>query len=141
MSGLSVGPAVTLERVDGDGGLVATLDGVRRHYRWWRDGDQLWLQDGSLRVVFEDRTHRAGAGADGPGSGRIQAPMDGALTEVTVATGDRVTRGQVIAVLEAMKMEHSLSADCDGVVEAVNATAGDQVRRQQVLVTVTPDAP
>ncbi|MFP1682721.1 acetyl/propionyl/methylcrotonyl-CoA carboxylase subunit alpha [Alloalcanivorax sp. C16-1] len=140
-SGLRDGPAVTLEQVDGDGGLVATLDGVRRRYRWWRDGDHLWLQDGALRVVFEDRTHRAGAGADGPGSGRIQAPMDGALTEVTVATGDRVTRGQVIAVLEAMKMEHSLSADCDGVVEAVNAAAGDQVRRQQVLVTVTPDAP
>tara|TARA_A100001391_G_scaffold46470_3_gene27456 strand:- start:883 stop:2841 length:1959 start_codon:yes stop_codon:yes gene_type:complete len=139
--GLRDGPDLTLERVDPDGGLVATLDGVRRHYRWWRDGARLWLQDGTLRVRFEDHTHRAGAGVDGPGSGRIQAPMDGALTEVAVATGDRVTRGQVIAVLEAMKMEHSLTADCDGVVAAVDATAGAQVRRQQLLVTVTPDQP
>ena len=62
--------------------------------------------------------------------------MDGAVIEVNVAPGDTVEKGQTLAVLEAMKMEHALKADRDGRVERVEARAGDQVKRQQLLIVV-----
>ena len=65
--------------------------------------------------------------------------MDGAVIEVSAAAGDTVKRGQTLAVLEAMKMEHALKADCDGTVDTVTVSAGDQVKRQQLLITVTPE--
>jgi geranyl-CoA carboxylase alpha subunit len=131
--------AVRLDAVHDDGTLIATLDGVRRRYHWlYRDG-RVWLQDGGLRACFEERTHRASSGEQGPGSGQLKAPMDGAVIEVSAAAGDTVKRGQTLAVLEAMKMEHALKADCDGTVDTVTVSAGDQVKRQQLLITVTPE--
>ena len=131
--------AVRLDAVHDDGTLIATLDGVRRRYHWlYRDG-RVWLQDGGLRACFEERTHRASGGEQGPGSGQLKAPMDGAVIEVSAAAGDTVKRGQTLAVLEAMKMEHALKADCDGTVDTVTVSAGDQVKRQQLLITVTPE--
>ncbi len=131
--------AVRLDAVHDDGTLIATLDGVRRRYHWlYRDG-RVWLQDGGLRACFEERTHRASGGEQGPGSGQLKAPMDGAVIEVNAAAGDTVKRGQTLAVLEAMKMEHALKADCDGTVDTVTVSAGDQVKRQQLLITVTPE--
>ena len=59
--------------------------------------------------------------------GEIRSPMPGKVVSVGVALGDRVTKGQVLMVLEAMKMEHALTAAFDGVVEALSVTAGDQV--------------
>jgi len=136
--GIHNGPDLTLDRVDHGGTLIATLDGVRGRYHWFRQGGRVWLQDGGLRACFEERTHRASAGEQGPGSGQLKAPMDGAVIDVSAAAGDQVKRGQTLAVLEAMKMEHALKADCDGTVEAVTVAAGDQVKRQQLLITVTP---
>ena len=66
--------------------------------------------------------------------------MDGAIIDVNVKAGDTVSKGQVLVVMDAMKMEHSLKADCDGKVEALDLSPGSQVKRQQLLVTVTPDA-
>ena len=66
--------------------------------------------------------------------------VDGAIIDVNVKAGDTVSKGQVLVVMEAMKMEHSLKADCDGKVEALDLSPGSQVKRQQLLVTVTPDA-
>ena len=66
----------------------------------------------------------------------MKAPMPGKLLAVPVAAGDTVAKGQTLAVLEAMKMEHALAAPRDGVVEAVNVAAGDQVGDGDVLVTL-----
>ncbi len=131
--------AVRLDAVHDDGTLIATLDGVRRRYHWLHRDGRVWLQDGGLRACFEERTHRASGGEQGPGSGQLKAPMDGAVIEVSAAAGDTVKRGQTLAVLEAMKMEHALKADCDGTVDTVTVSAGDQVKRQQLLITVTPE--
>jgi 3-methylcrotonyl-CoA carboxylase alpha subunit len=65
--------------------------------------------------------------------------MPGKLLSVPVAAGDAVTKGQTLAVLEAMKMEHALAAPRDGVVEAVNVSAGAQVGDGDVLVTLAED--
>ncbi len=60
--------------------------------------------------------------------------MPGKLLAVHVKPGDTVTKGDPVAVMEAMKMEHTLPAPRDGVVESVEAAAGDQVAEGDVLV-------
>ena len=74
----------------------------------------------------------AGTAADGA----ILSPMPGRVTAVDVAAGDAVTKGQRLVTLEAMKMEHSLTAPFDGTVEELNATTGAQVSEGTVLVKV-----
>jgi 3-methylcrotonyl-CoA carboxylase alpha subunit len=69
----------------------------------------------------------AHAGEDTGGGGHLQAPMPGKVLSVAVAAGDLVTKGQLLAVLEAMKMEHSITAPRDGRVGEVMVAAGDQV--------------
>ena len=71
---------------------------------------------------------------------RLPYPTVSKILKVLVSEGDEVSAGQGLLVMEAMKMEHSLKADCDGKVEALDLSPGSQVKRQQLLVTVTPDA-
>jgi 3-methylcrotonyl-CoA carboxylase alpha subunit len=71
------------------------------------------------------------------GGGAVKAPMPGKVLAVPVAAGDTVTKGQTLAVLEAMKMEHALTAPRDGVVETVTVEAGAQVGDGDVLVTLS----
>jgi len=68
------------------------------------------------------------------GGNNVKAPMPGKVLSVLARPGKAVTRGETLAVLEAMKMEHALAAPRDGVVEAVHAVAGQQVADGDVLV-------
>ncbi|MEX1250273.1 MAG: biotin carboxylase N-terminal domain-containing protein [Hyphomonas sp.] len=68
------------------------------------------------------------------GGNVVRAPMPGKVLSVLAKAGAAVTRGETLAVLEAMKMEHALVAPRDGVVEAVHASAGQQVADGDVLV-------
>ena len=68
------------------------------------------------------------------GGDSVSAPMPGKLLSIQVMAGDAVTKGDAVAVMEAMKMEHTLSAPRDGVVASVEAAAGDQVAEGDVLV-------
>ena len=70
------------------------------------------------------------------GGDAIKAPMPGKVIALNVKAGDTVEKGQVVAVMEAMKMEHSLTAPRDGVVEAVGAEIGAQVPEGEVLVAL-----
>ncbi len=62
--------------------------------------------------------------------------VPGTITDVRVAEGDSVTAGQILVVLEAMKMEHTITADADGVVTAVHVRQGQSVDAHQVVVAV-----
>ncbi|MGE3936988.1 MAG: acetyl-CoA carboxylase biotin carboxyl carrier protein subunit, partial [Rhodospirillaceae bacterium] len=63
----------------------------------------------------------------------------GIVVAVHVAAGDRVTKGQPLVVLEAMKVEHTIRAPADGTVEAVRCAVGDQVAEGAELVAFVPD--
>jgi 3-methylcrotonyl-CoA carboxylase alpha subunit len=70
----------------------------------------------------------------------IRAPMPGKVLDVKTSVGKAVKRGDALVVMEAMKMEHSLTAPRDGVVQAVNATAGAQTIEGAVLIRLEPVA-
>jgi 3-methylcrotonyl-CoA carboxylase alpha subunit len=78
--------------------------------------------------------------AEAVGGGRVMAPIPGRVTAVLVAAGDHVTRGQALIVLEAMKMELTLSAAADGEVDDVRCAVGDMVSEGVDLVTFHLDA-
>ena len=84
-----------------------------------------------------DLTSRGSVGA-AAGDGAILAPMPGKVTSIEVAAGDAVTKGQRLLTLEAMKMEHGLTAPFDGVVAELNTVAGAQVQVDAVLVKIEP---
>ncbi|MFT0474775.1 acetyl/propionyl/methylcrotonyl-CoA carboxylase subunit alpha [Pseudomonas antarctica] len=115
-------------------GRRATLEinGIRRSIAYHLDDTQLWLS--GVKVI--NRTQQvAGRQADA-GSGTVKAPMDGAIVDIRVSAGESVTKGQLLLVLEAMKMEHPLTAGIDGVINNVQVIAGDQVRNRQVLLEI-----
>jgi 3-methylcrotonyl-CoA carboxylase alpha subunit len=85
-------------------------------------------------------TSRGTGTSHGVHDGEIEAPMPGKVTAVEVAAGDTVAKGQRLLTLEAMKMEHALTAPFDGTVAELNATAGAQVSEGQLLVKVTPSS-
>jgi len=123
-------------RLDGDR-LTVTLDGVTRTYTALQDGDTLWLgRDGHAWAVREqgpvDAVAAETAGAGGP----VRSPMPGTVTVVEVADGQPVTAGDRLVVVEAMKMEHVLTAPVDGVVRDLRAKAGTTVAKDAVLLTV-----
>jgi geranyl-CoA carboxylase alpha subunit len=119
--------------------LAVILDGVRREVRHHTSGTALWTDDGEHTLRFEDVTY-APVRRDASGSGTLMAPLDGKVIDVRVTTGDRVARGQVLVVVEAMKMEHRIEADVTGEVLRVAVERGQQVKIRQLLVAITPDA-
>ena len=85
--------------------------------------------------LFSIARHEAATGA-AAGAGDLIAPMPGRVISVDVAEGDRVTQGQRLLVLEAMKMEHALTAPFDGVVAELTVAEGSQVHVETLLARV-----
>ncbi|MFJ2486436.1 acetyl/propionyl/methylcrotonyl-CoA carboxylase subunit alpha [Pseudomonas sp. NPDC087639] len=116
--------------------VTLEIDGLRQRHAYRLDVGQLWLftHPGSLRL--EDRTHAVIGSQTSVSSGTLKAPMDGAIVDVLVSEGSAVSKGQLLVVLEAMKMEHPLKAGIDGVLKRVQVKVGDQVKNRQVLLQV-----
>ena len=122
----------------GPDAVVLTTDGVTRRYAVHQVGAVTYVDgpDGSSTLLEEDRHPVAG---DQATEGSSLAPMPGSVVRVAVSPGDRVTAGQVLVVLEAMKMEHTVPAGVAGTVAEVTVVEGDQVETGRVLVVVDPD--
>ena len=91
--------------------------------------------DGDIELIDVSRfpqSERAGF------RGGLQAPMPGRVLALSAAVGDKVTRGQSLLVLEAMKMEHRMTAPADGTVRAIKVAVGDQVANGAVLIEIEP---
>lgn len=96
-----------------------------------------WLVNESGQTYFLSKRHD-GTGQASAADGAILAPMPGKVIAVDVSEGQAVTAGQRLLVLEAMKMEHPLTAPFDGVVEGLSVSAGGQVQVEALLCTVVP---
>jgi 3-methylcrotonyl-CoA carboxylase alpha subunit len=116
-----------------DGRHEVTLAGHRHTLTVHAAGARLAVfgEAGSATLVRIDPLARAG---DGPDAGGLTAPMPGKVLAVHVAAGQAVRQGDALAVMEAMKMEHTLRAPCDGVVAEVLHAAGEQVPEGAALL-------
>ena len=93
---------------------------------------------GATKITAIDRLAHAGdTQAEG---GRLTAPMPGKVVSFAVKAGDKVTRGQPLAVMEAMKMEHTIAAPADGTVEELLYAPGDQVTEGSELLRIAATA-
>jgi propionyl-CoA carboxylase alpha chain/3-methylcrotonyl-CoA carboxylase alpha subunit len=125
--------------------IEASLDGGGKRYDLSLDGlapstlstrlidDQVVVfEDGAVHAFISWRSHRGDSAQASDGA--MLSPMPGRMVAVMVEAGQVVTRGQALVTLEAMKMEHVLTAPFDGTVEHLSVALGDQVSEGVVLV-------
>lgn len=119
--------------------MSVTLDGLRRDYAWAETDWNLWIADDrgtwQLREAEEHKIHRT----VGARAAEVVSPMPGNVIAVQVASGSEVAEDDVVVIVEAMKMEHSLTAPAAGRVEVL-VSVGDQVKVEQVLARLIPDS-
>jgi acetyl-CoA/propionyl-CoA carboxylase, biotin carboxylase, biotin carboxyl carrier protein len=124
--------------------LAVARDGDRlavdgRSYAMCRDGDVLWLgRDGHAWALTETRPSEVAASGAVAGGGPVTSPMPGTVLLARVAQGEHVTAGQALFVVEAMKMEHTVTSPVAGVLTEVHVQAGQQVALDQPLAVVVP---
>jgi acetyl-CoA/propionyl-CoA carboxylase biotin carboxyl carrier protein len=122
-----------------DGGFTLTAGEITRLVRMVADGPVRWLWlDGAAHVVTERPAETLARGAASVDAD-IRSPMPGTVIAVNASPGESVRLGQVLMIVEAMKMEHSLRAPFDGVVADVLARAGQQVKLDELLARLDPD--
>jgi propionyl-CoA carboxylase alpha chain len=110
-------------------------DGVRRRVRVDRDG-QVRYADSALGASTLTELPRFPEPEADVVAGSLTAPMPGTVVRVQVAPGDAVSAGQVLVVLEAMKMEHQVQAPADGRLTELNVSVGQAVEQGTVLAVV-----
>ena len=115
--------------------VTVEIDGVRRSYAVAVHGAGVDV-DGPTGHVRFDRVPRFVDPADQLASGSLLAPMPGTVVSVAVGAGEEVSAGQPVLVMEAMKMQHTVSAPTDGVVTEINVEPGAQVAAGEVLAVV-----
>ncbi len=145
-----------------DGGYVASRDGAGHRFEidalgsdsirfrtgglaesasFFRDRNRLYLLHRGIMTFVRDLTLAAPAAAVATGSdGKVRAAMNGRVVAVLVKPGDRVTAGQPVMTLEAMKMEHVHAAPIAGVIAAIDVAEGEQVTTGKIVVEIGVDA-
>jgi propionyl-CoA carboxylase alpha chain len=115
--------------------VTLIINGIRRTYKIHRADGQTFVDGPDGSSAFRDVPRFADPNAVAH-AGSLLAPMPGTVVRVLAGTGDAVTAGAALVVLEAMKMEHTVAAPVDGVVGELHVAPGDQVETRQVLAVV-----
>ncbi|MGH9115199.1 MAG: biotin carboxylase N-terminal domain-containing protein [Acidimicrobiales bacterium] len=130
------GEVVRLHGVEG-GWVDFEVAGRRRHrLHVMREGTTVWAHGPDGDVRLESRPLFSEAGSEVAVPGGLRAPMPGKVISVDVRPGEQVAEGQLLLIVEAMKMEHRVEAPHAGVVTEVRAHAGDQVAGGDLLVVL-----
>ncbi len=138
-----------------DGSYAAVVEGDSFDVRITTKGDkriariagtmiEIEMRDGILYVegavtpweVVAVQRNEAGGGATGSGLARVRPPMSGKLESLRVKAGQVVQKGDVLFVLEAMKMQNEVRSPVSGVVTAVHAHAGEALETQKVVLDI-----
>jgi acetyl-CoA/propionyl-CoA carboxylase biotin carboxyl carrier protein len=104
-----------------------------------RDGT-VWLAAGGRVAALREQERLASSAAGGAGDGVVTSPMPGTVTVVRAAVGEEVAAGAPLLVVEAMKMEHVLTAPVAGTVAELGVTAGQTVALDERVARVVPAA-
>jgi acetyl/propionyl-CoA carboxylase alpha subunit len=118
-----------------------SVDDVRRTYRVRRGAGRVYVEGGGRSSTLTERPRFPDPTADGP-AGSLLAPMPGTVVSVLTKTGEQVTAGQPLLILEAMKMQQTITAPAAGTLTDLRVAAGEQVDTGTVLAVVeeAPDA-
>ncbi|MBO0681856.1 MAG: ATP-grasp domain-containing protein [Candidatus Dormibacteraeota bacterium] len=115
------------------GEVSIELDGVTRRYAFHSEGETVWISRDGHQLEARSKHHDRSRGA---AAGSLEAPMPGVVLEVRRGNGDLVEKGDVVMVIESMKMELTITAPRPGTVEALTLQPGDRVARGQPLLVV-----
>ena len=120
--------------------LAFAVNGRRMTATVNNHGNQWWVHgaDGDISLTLKTRFPEINAPE--AVAGGLTSPMPGTVIAVQVAPGEQVSAGQVLAIIEAMKMEHSVVSPQDGVVSEVRVAIGDKVEGGELLVVVEDDS-
>jgi 3-methylcrotonyl-CoA carboxylase alpha subunit len=136
---VAAGRNVVIENATG-GEIACQIDGSARRFGIARAPGSLTLFDGAQAYVFRLPDPLAQSGDAHGGGDEIRAPMPGVVRHVAIGLGSVVAAGDVLVVLEAMKMEHALTAPRDGKVAEVLVAAGERVSDGNVMIRLeSPD--
>ena len=137
MSLTIAGKSAPLEFALGSDGIDLRYAGQRQTVCVYSTGelDHVFSARGATQILATDLLAHAGEGLSD--SGRLTAPMPGKVVSFSVQAGDKVAKGQALAVMEAMKMEHTIAAPADGVVSELLYAPGDQVAEGAELLKLT----
>lgn len=118
--------------------IVVELNQQKNYVYAERVQGQIWMHyNGRTVCISESKNTRLGSsGVAADADGSVYSPMPGKILKVNVQQGDSVSLGQVLIVMEAMKMEYSLTANIAGKVAVLNCKPGDQVQKETLLVKV-----
>lgn len=134
---------VDFESVSGQPVYSLIADG-KSHESYIQPGDDAWqvlLRGRLYSVKVEDEREKrlraaAGGGVAETGEFHLKAPMPGLVVAVPVTEGEHVKKGQVLVILESMKMQNELKSPRDGVVNRIRIKAGESVEQKQALLSV-----
>ena len=134
---------VDFESVSGQPVFSLIVDG-KSYEAYVYEGEEDWsvlLRGHQFNVKVEDEREQrlraaAGGGVAEGGEYRLKAPMPGLLVAVQVNEGQAVTKGQVLIILESMKMQNELKSPRDGIVEKIRVKAGESVEQKQTLLSI-----
>lgn len=134
---------VDFETVSGQPVFSLIADG-KSHEAYVAAGDDHWqvlLRGHLFPVVVEDEREKrlrsaAGGGVVETGEFNLKAPMPGLVVAIPVSEGQDVTKGQVLLILESMKMQNELKSPRDGKVQRIKVKAGESVEQKQTLLSL-----
>lgn len=119
------------------------LDGVARKTEIYIEsrGNSLYTLNADRRHAIakvERSNYRLGRKAKTASNGSLTAPISGIVISIHVAPGDTVEAGQVLAVLESMKMQMEMRSACSGVIDSVNVQPKTQIAKGELLIKIIP---
>jgi 3-methylcrotonyl-CoA carboxylase alpha subunit len=133
------GTPLTIAQVQVTGQEVSAQLGERRlHARYLVTPDRihLWLREAHQEVLLEEPGRRRQRGPEG--EQRLTTPLPGVVVSVAVEAGQQVAAGQLLMVIEAMKMEHPIKAPSAGTVKVIHVRVGEQVKEDSELAELLP---